>query len=504
MNPDKTMIIFGPPGTGKTTNLLSTVWSLIEEGIAPKDICFIAFTRKAAQEARVRAAQQFSLEDEELRWFRTMHSLAFQQLNSRRDQVMGIKDYLNLCNELGLIITTKLNAEEGTFGGLTRGDKLFFAENMARAKMVELKEYWDSIPDEDIAWYELKRLRESLENYKKANDKVDYTDIIYGFIGRGVVPNFKALIIDEAQDLSALQWKMADKLAESAERVFVAGDDDQAIFRWAGADTGHLIELGGERKVLGQSYRVPKKVQEVALSVVGRIEIRVPKVWSSRNTEGVVDYISDVTEIEMNNGTWLLLARNGYMLDYYVQHCLREGLIFEAPDSPISSNMFRAIIAWEKLRAGETVPVSLIKHMYDLMTTRVGVTYGFKGKFDELPDKRAFTLQELKEHWGLRRQQHESWDIVLDKMPAVDVEYFSVALQKGERLQEPRIRISTIHSVKGAEADNVVLQLDMADRTWNEYTKFPDDEHRVWYVAVTRAKERLVILSPKTNKSYPL
>ena len=74
--------IFGPPGSGKTTFLLNTVEQELERGVSPNLIGYFAFTRRAALEAKERAAKKFINLDVEkdFLWFRTLHSLAYSCL----------------------------------------------------------------------------------------------------------------------------------------------------------------------------------------------------------------------------------------------------------------------------------------------------------------------------------------------------------------------------------------------------------------------------------------
>ena len=74
---------------------------------------------------------------------------------------------------------------------------------------------------------------------------------------------------------------------------------------------------------------------------------------------------------------------------------------------------------------------------------------------------------------------------------------------------DARIWVSTIHAIKGGEEDNVILCLDLGDKvikSMNQSQDKKDEEHRVWYVAYTRAKNNLYkfILNNKERKTYPI
>ena len=69
----------------------------------------------------------------------------------------------------------------------------------------------------------------------------------------------KCLVIDDAQDPSELQWLMVELLSRYVKRIYIAGDDDQTIFTWAGASE-KFINMPGTVQLLKQSYRVPISV----------------------------------------------------------------------------------------------------------------------------------------------------------------------------------------------------------------------------------------------------
>jgi len=68
--------------------------------------------------------------------------------------------------------------------------------------------------------------------------------------------------------------------------------------------------------------------------------------------------------------------------------------------------------------------------------------------------------------------------------------------------EKARVRIRTIHGAKGDEAENVVIFPDMPRPAWKSAKRDPDTEHRMWFVAVTRAKQKVYWLNPETKYYY--
>ena len=104
-------LVLGGPGCGKTTHLLDVVREHLAAGIAPAQIAFVSFTRAAANEAAERAAKQFGLAEDDLPWFRTIHSLCFARLGASREEVLGPKDW----REFGTLVGFSLGAGLVTF-----------------------------------------------------------------------------------------------------------------------------------------------------------------------------------------------------------------------------------------------------------------------------------------------------------------------------------------------------------------------------------------------------
>jgi superfamily I DNA/RNA helicase len=205
----------------------------------------------------------------------------------------------------------------------------------------------------------------------------------------------------------------------------------------------------------------------------------------------------------------LVLARNSSFLNDAVGRLREQGVLYENKlgKLSISPAHLQAIRSWTEITARKgSISVAEAKEMYKLMPSVSHVAHGFK-ELTSFGREERVTFQSLREKGGLLIQdQGTPWFHALSRIGDTDVTYYRKVIRKasGAIPTSATVRLSTIHSVKGAEADRVVLLQDMAARTAKEREILPDDEARVWYVAVTRARQELVILRNQTDKFYNL
>ena len=81
---------------------------------------------------------------------------------------------------------------------------------------------------------------------------------------------------------------MARSIWNKTTDAFIAGDDDQAIYKWAGADVDSFIALEGQYLPLTQSYRIPAKVHGLAMGIINKIRNRIDKTWQPRVSQGTL------------------------------------------------------------------------------------------------------------------------------------------------------------------------------------------------------------------------
>ena len=492
-------IVLGPPGTGKTTTLLNKVDDYLKE-TDPDKIGYFAFTQKAAYHARDEAIKKFNLTEDDLPYFRTLHSLAFRKLGIKKDQVMQSRHYKDLGKKLGFPVSYAEHQED--HGIFTSDSEYLQIIQLAQLRNITPEQQYNRREHtQDLELDKLHIIHNELKRYKKEYNLIDFNDMILNFIKSDLSPKFDVIFIDEAQDLSLMQWDMTKTIWNKTEDTFIAGDDDQAIFKWAGADVDSFIALQDQmiNLPLIQSHRIPIKVHQLAMGIINRIKHRIDKTWQPKTNEGSLHRHFDIDSVDMSSGEWLVLARTKHMLKEIEDVLYRKGLYYETRHKrSYEKDIQEAATNWEHLRQGQLLNYKQIEKIYGYMSLNhrdKTLMYGMtKGSF--------YGIDQLTKDFGLKTKK--VWFEAFDDAGSRRIEYLRKMRVNGEQLnKKPRIELSTIHAAKGGESQNVVLLTDLTKTTLDTYEKNPDDENRLFYVGATRTKENLHIIEPKQyNKGF--
>jgi len=481
-------IILGAPGTGKTERCLQEVEDALSRGVPPQRIAYVSFTRRAIQEARERASQRFNLDPEEdLPWFRTIHSLALHALGAGADELLGSEHYQELSKMLGENVKGYDNlVEDGEPKSWRPASLALFLDQLARVRETSLEEEYHALPVEDRPpWLLVERAARTYAYYRSDTGLMDFTDLLEHAVEEGFPLHLDLAVVDEAQDLSRIQWDLVWKFLGGSQRLVIAGDDDQAIYRWAGASVDHFVGLEGEEVHLPISHRLPRRVFDLAGRVSARLSVRREKRFEPRDDEGLIEHHRKIESLPLDDGDWLLLARHGSGVREIIRELRQRAIPYETRLGPsVPQKHLDAIRAWEAWHRGEPAPLDRVEALTDLLPGR----WTLKGD--------SIRAEDL----GLRADR--PW---YEALPLGDeaIEYYRGIRRRGYSLTDrPKVRVSTIHGAKGAQADRVALLTALNRRTDYALRTRPDDEHRVFYVGITRARHELHVVSDGRRYEY--
>ena len=490
-------LILGGPGCGKTTALLGIVEQAFSRGVEPNRVAFVAFTRKAATEARERMVKKFGVDEKDIPYFRTLHSFAFAHLDINRSQILDEFKLRDYAKAEGLDLSSMFIDEFGQAipHPMTPDESALAAYSHSR---LTGETFEDAACRFDVNPEFARRVRDDYIAFKQDAILCDFTDMIEQFRD-AQIPTFDLLIVDEAQDLSALQWAMVDRLIDNAREVYFAGDDDQAIYAWAGADIEHFLSLDAEREVLPTSYRLKRNVFDACQKVIKLVDNRYPKDWEPHAEGGVVDFVSYIENVDLSEGSWYLLARTNSLVRKFTKYLRDEGFAYWSPTkdgmkSSIDVEPVRAVLVYENLRKGKMFAgedMNLVwKHIAPKLRPSTAPA------FDPLHE---YSISDL---CCTGFDASRSWLDALSISGGMQA-YIRAMRARGESLiKSPRITASTIHGVKGGEADNVLISQQLTGRTHRSWVDGDPQEVRALFTAMSRARERLVFLNATSAISY--
>lgn len=501
--------LIGVPGAGKTTALKRRIEKLVsEEGYDPSDIIATSFSRAGAREI----AGRVDLPEENCA---TLHSFCFRALGLDEKRVAdgnaaNLRSWgaaFPLYALSGAIDPTDLQPVGAT--GKTLGDELMARYQWLRARLVPREDWPPAVLAFAQAW----------EDFKDQNGLIDFTDMIEMCEG-SMLPRCAWLFVDEAQDMSPLELRLVRDWGRYVERYILAGDPNQAIYHFKGADGEGFYNppIPPERThVLKRSWRLPKNVAEVA----ARWQT-FPTPVEPRPEPGAVTYTGDTLDGARTLGmleallgedkSAMLLATAGYMLGKLLAELRRRALPFHNPYqfkngawNPLSAKRLGAVEAWMAGKADLGVIWKLTEHL----PAKQAYHPNRKGMLEQEAKSRqpapadwenltyyfpegVAAMLASREPWTLINLLHLGGDKTRGLRYTLEV----IARHGLEAARNPRIVVGTIHSVKGGEADCVFLWPDLspaARKAWREGEADRAATQRAVYVGMTRARERLYL-----------
>ena len=396
---------------------MNEVHRYVQKGTPLDQIGYFAFTRKAAGEARDRfLAKNEHLTKKDIKYFQTLHSLAFNNLGLKEENVMQEGNYKAIGETCGIQIKYAAY-ETNNFNGIFSSNSEYLSLiNLARVKQISAEQQFNL--NEHLTWItrgKLLAIEKEINNYKQTYGLIDFTDMLQKFLDKGKSPTFKVIFVDEAQDLSLIQWSMIKKIEEKTQcDVWIAGDDDQAIFGWAGADVTSFIKWTSKAILLRQSERVPRLIQQKALEIIQRIYVnRIPKDYLPKDVEGNIYQRYKLNDIDLTQGDWLILTRTKSLWKPIPPFLKRKGLYFNTVEgNSIGKTLYEDIQTWNELKQGLTPP--------DIKRQRL----------EEITGEKNFDL-------------NLSWDSAFKNVALAKRQYMRAMLTNGEDLSKPpRIKVS--------------------------------------------------------------
>lgn len=530
-------MVLGPPGTGKTTYVAEKATEAARRFNGRVLIC--SLTKAAAVEAKRR---DIPIDDRQVG---TMHAHCLRALG-RPELAVGkrLVDW-NKWVASKSRADLAIDASDGPSEDLDSVRDMAFGSEMlerytllrSRMKPRDSSEWGPQVTDFAKYW----------EQWKAGEGVFDFEDLIETCREDRIPPpgDPHVVYVDEGQDLSASEIELARVWGETAHLV-VVGDQDQSIYEWRGACPDGFASFASDPervKVLSQSYRVPKAVHEQAVRWIGKIGDRLKAEYRPTNEPGEfeklpgtpIHYTNHLLRLILEDAdagmSVMILASCSYMLSPIVNEMRSQGVPFHNPYNPRHGG-------WNPL-GNASAPGSAVNRVRSFLEpmgesgtwTAAGLycwieiakvdgllTRGAKARLKEVAETHplAEVPDEILAELFLPGKAAESLEAALDGKVAwlrnhavpckqKTLEFPArIAERRGlEALNEkPKIIVGSIHSVKGGEADSVYLCPDLSAQGWDGWTSDRRNEIvRTFYVAMTRARRKLTILTPRSNRA---
>uniref|UniRef100_UPI0030EB8276 P-type ATPase n=1 Tax=Undibacterium luofuense TaxID=2828733 RepID=UPI0030EB8276 len=231
---------------------------------------------------------------------------------------------------------------------------------------------------------------------------VEFSDMIKQFVEKDKCPPLDVVFLDEAQDLNPLQWDMFSYIESRCKRSYIAGDDDQTIYTFQGANPNIFINLKGEVDPRIESRRVPRSIHKLALSILDNIDNRMIKTWLPRDAEGKIYQNESIENLDFSKGEWMILARTNKMLEPVKEYLSSLNLRFDSKiNDLLPYQLLEAYRIWVRLNQGATVGAEEAKKIYRYLTVKDNLIKEVEESLNEQRVHKA-TLSQLEKRINVK------------------------------------------------------------------------------------------------------
>ena len=557
----KKIRIAGPPGTGKTTKLVEIYYNHLEE-YSPTQIMIISHTNTAADHIRNKITDIETIQKYEDETGRKLLQVIKNSKETLKENVSTIHKFCKDRVEKGLAFNMddyeNLKIQKPKFNKYTI-DKQFYNvsllvtshpffkfTSMARDNGKDILPYYRSLTEEEKADYQYlpEELVEMSKQYKdfKTNKKIngregrllDFQDMVEEFCDNEEMSvasckNIKVLIVDEAQDSSVIQRKAEEIMSRNVHYFYKAGDPDQSIFEFAGADPDSFHrEFANPEIELKEGYRCPRVINEYCKKIISPIwaHYGYERAWKPREeldengnrtgvvVEGEMYYLSDLAQdpfaselknrILNTNESFIFTFRGGdptQIINYLISIGMPMKIAKEDQKTKFKypAQMIKNQRAYVDFVSGKEVTIPQLKKFIKAMKD----DYVLKTEedLDKQVEKGTYNIDWFIDNKyalpGIKNTN--DFQILIKDYPHKNIEtknYVREIVNKNRDLEDHRVFVENIHTIKGKEFDNVVFDFRLT-RDEEMFTK-----KRLKFVACSRAKKTLWILKSKSALSF--
>src|SRR2546429_2730797 len=294
------VLVVAGPGAGKTFCLIARINHLINtRGLAPERICAVTFTNRAAEEIAVRLKHTLGDRAEGVTRG-TIHALCLALLREHAEAA-GLRKGFGVADEqYQKVILGRLHVPREQRGSL-----------LNRFSRHRAQDY--RLTDDDARLHTESAVRMAHRKKLDFDGRVEKAEELvptHGDIADAIAARWDYLLVDEFQDVNAVQYDLLKRLAAPHGNFFVVGDDEQSIFTWTGADPYVLVRFSRDYEinrpiVLDKNCRCSRQIFETARRVLAQNPQLFAKQLSAEQ-ESAYEVGAFGFRDEEEEGAWLL------------------------------------------------------------------------------------------------------------------------------------------------------------------------------------------------------